>query len=152
MKEFLSNHSADTRNAFNDQEPSPSWVRLQFPRAGWQLWNIFLTRGQTSSLWFFTYWSQLPLETSLIPYWRALGESHRGLPDSPSLPAGCTALVTFFTPRSSRSVSAQFASLHMPFCPHSLGHVAPKHISKGGRTDPILCPSITVAFNSLLFP
>lgn len=136
MKEFLSNHLADTRNAFNDQEPSPSWVRLQFPRAGWQLWNILLTRGQTSSLWFSTYWSQLPLDTSLIPHWRALGESHRGLPDSPSLPAGCTALVTFLTPRSSSSVSAQSASLAHVVLPTSLRACGPKTHLQGRQNRP----------------
>lgn len=98
---------------------------------------------ETSSLWFFTHWSQLQPESSLIPHRRALGKAIVASLTPRCPPAGCTALVTFLTSRSSSSISAQSVPLHMPCCPHSLGYVAPKHISKGGRTDPILRLFIT---------
>ena len=105
---------------------------------------------ETSTLWLFTYWSQLPPETSLTPQRRVLGGSRRGLPDS-TCRLHTHALPPSLTPRSSDSVSAHPSLCTCPASPTFLRVRGPRTHLQGWQKRPHVFLSL-LPFNSLLLP
>ena len=118
---------------------STSWDSPLLSRAGWQLRNTFLIMARNSFSITFTYWAQLPSETSLIPRLRVIGESHRGLLAStmPTCGLHIRGYESYTTTSNSASAQSILPSERALARQHSSEYAAPKHISRMVEQNPM---------------